>query len=105
MNHHKYSRDILSNNITHFQERLLASQQRRSPQSSGYNLNRTTRRLSRDRPALPVMLSIGTSGSGECFSDSNDSLYGGVDAGLSQQSYKVWMHHQQQQQQSTTDGE
>ena len=60
------------------------------------------RRLSRDRPAMPQVLSISNSQAGagsEYFSDSNDSLYSGTgDTNNSQQQgFKQWLQQQQHQ--------
>ena len=61
------------------------------------------RRLSRDRPAMPQVLSISSAQAGagsEYFSDSNDSLYSGTgDTNNSQQQgFKLWLQQQQQHQ-------
>ena len=61
------------------------------------------RRLSRDRPAMPQVLSISSAQAGagsEYFSDSNDSLYSGTgDTNNSQQQgFKQWLQQQQQHQ-------
>lgn len=66
------------------------------------------RRLSRDRPAMPQVLSISSAQGGagsEYFSDSNDSLYSGPgdtsNSQHQQQGFKLWLQQQQQHQAHT----
>ena len=61
------------------------------------------RRLSRDRPAMPQVLSISSAQGGagsEYFSDSNDSLYSGPgdtsNSQHQQQGFKLWLQQQHQ---------
>ena len=59
------------------------------------------RRLSRDRPAMPQVLSISSAQAGagsEYFSDSNDSLYSGTgeNNNSQQQGFKLWLQQQHQ---------
>ena len=87
-------------------ERLLASQ-RRSPQTSSVYTKSRTRRLSRERPALPQMMSLNS----EYFSDSSDSMYGEVQKqiAIEHQHGGGWYHHQhnagQNQELSNNEGE
>jgi hypothetical protein len=87
-------------------ERLLASHQR-SPQTSTVYTKSRTRRLSRERPALPQMISLNS----EYFSDSSDSMYGEVQKqiNMEQQQTGEWYHHQhnagQNQELSSNEGE
>ena len=87
------------------QERLERLSQRRPGPSQGYSLTRA-RRLSRDRPTLPQVLTINNRDERRDFNDSNDSLYGSSAGDINQhhkqqQSMRVWVGGQDQ----TSEGE
>ena len=81
------------------QERLERLSQRRAGPSQGYSLTRA-RRLSRDRPTLPQVLTINNREERREAKDSTDSLYGSSAGDINhqhkQQSLRVWVGGEEQ---------